>query len=247
MAGTAKRKAPAPKAGRTTSTRTSSRKRKAPEKTANGAKPDDEKKEKEPSIDWTNSAAKLFLKKAFKEELIPLKYMRKEGGPGPRFIWDKFCAGTPAFNRMQYGSRFTSRLATVRNDHYAKASRSEIDQNAYDNFRQRHPRPTHDHKGLPLWDGSDAQRLLKEDMANGLHEKGDPIDLWVERAEYQVYDLQVFRDHIYQEQKLWKLHNWLQLEEEKKKKVIPDKKPAPPENTENDADSAASDNSGDST
>lgn len=185
-------------------------------------------KEKDPKIDWANSAAKQFLKQAFKDGLIPIKYMAKEGGPGPRYIWDNFCEGTAPFNRMTYeGSGFTSRLSGVRDDTLLKVKRKDLDQKAFNNFRKIQPRPTHDHEGVPLWDGSDAQRLLKEDMAKGLHElfqgKERRKKYWLTKEEFQVYKLPVFRDHIYQEEKLWKLHNYLRLEAAKKQKVIKDK------------------------
>ena len=180
---------------------------------------------KEPPIDWAQSAAKQFLKRSFRDGTIPLNYMTKDGGPGPKHVWDNHCKDNPAFKHMLYSSLFQSRLAGVKNDHFAKDKRADLDQKAFDNFRKLHPRPMVDHNGIELWDGSEAQRLLKEDMANGKHKEGDPSDLWASKKEYQVYELQVFRDHIYQEQRLWKLQNFLVLEGKKKQKVIKDPKP----------------------
>ena len=222
------RKRKAPKRSEPKPTKTA-KKSKAKAKPKAATKPVEEEKEppakeQEPAIDWANSAAKKFLKDAFKQGLIPLRYMAKEGGPGPRYIWDTFCVGTPPFNRMQYGNGFTTRLSGVRNDQLLKIKRKDLDQKAFDNFRMIHPRPTHDHNGVPLWDdGSDAQRLLKEDMEKGEYVKLKPKDFWLSRTEFQVYELRVFRDHIYQEEKLWKLQNYLVIEAAKKQKVIKDK------------------------
>jgi hypothetical protein len=53
-----------------------------------------------------------------------------------------------------------------------------------------------------IGDGSDAQRLLKEDVESGLTMHLDPSFLRETRLEYKVFPLKVFRDHIYQEVRL---------------------------------------------
>jgi hypothetical protein len=49
------------------------------------------------------------------------------------------------------------------------------------------------------WDGSAAQRLLIDDVHTGRHKAVKPKQLRLSRVEYQDFDLQVFRKHIYQE------------------------------------------------
>ena len=52
------------------------------------------------------------------------------------------------------------------------------------------------------WHGSDAERLLEEDVANLVfHEDDDPGDCWLSRPEYQQVDLLKFRKHLYQARK----------------------------------------------
>ena len=174
---------------------------------------------KKPKLDWSNSAAKTYLKKAFKDGLIATNY--SDVG-GPRQVWDDLCANHPAFRGMECGSEFTSHLRSVRIDFQRKCKRAEIDKDAFDNFRKNHPRPTHDHKGVPLWHGSKAEEYLKADIEADLHEGKLPQDLWESRPEYKVYDLKVFRDHIYQELRLEKLYNYLEFEASKKRKVLPE-------------------------
>jgi hypothetical protein len=53
--------------------------------------------------------------------------------------------------------------------------------------------------GYPRWQGSYAERLLKQDIDAGLHEKLKPNALRQSRTEYQDFPLAVFRDHIHQE------------------------------------------------
>lgn len=52
------------------------------------------------------------------------------------------------------------------------------------------------------WHGSDAERLLEEDVANLVFlEDDDPGDCWLSRPEYQQVDLLKFRKHLYQARK----------------------------------------------
>lgn len=51
----------------------------------------------------------------------------------------------------------------------------------------------------PRWDGSAAQRLLKEDIGNKKHVGVKPQDLRETRDEYKAFPKEVFRKHIQQE------------------------------------------------
>lgn len=180
------------------------------------------KQTKDDSIEWAKHPAKFFLREGFYKGTIPMKYMTKEGGPGPKAIWNEHCKDNPLFQGMEYDGNFTTHLRTVRNDCEKKYARAEEDQKAFNNFRALYPRPTHDHKGVPLWDGSDAQKFLKQLMAEGKHEGIAPKDLWDNEDEqlrkaFQVYTLDVFRKHIYQELRLWKLANYLEDKREEEK------------------------------
>ena len=49
------------------------------------------------------------------------------------------------------------------------------------------------------WDGSEAQKLLAEDVKFGLHKLMKPKSLRLSRPEYRKFELEIFRGHIYQE------------------------------------------------
>jgi hypothetical protein len=66
-------------------------------------------------------------------------------------------------------------------------------------FMTLRPLPARTSKGYPRWDGSDAERLLKEDADEGLTNSIKPSDLHETRPEYQAFPLKTFRDHIHQE------------------------------------------------
>jgi hypothetical protein len=56
-----------------------------------------------------------------------------------------------------------------------------------------------DGMNYPRWDLSDAQRLLKEDVAAERHKAMKPQELRMTRLEYQRFPKDVFRKHIHQE------------------------------------------------
>lgn len=174
--------------------------------------------EEDEAIDWRNSIAKQFLKQAFRDSLISLDYDKEK--TGAKQVWDTHCANNPAFEEMNFGSTFTRRLQSVRDDYVKKNSRAKDDQIAFNNFRATHPEPTHNHRGEPRWEGSTAQKLLKQDMADGKHIGIRPKYLQASRPEYLEINLASFRDHIYQEQRLWKFQNYLVQESEKKKQKL---------------------------
>jgi hypothetical protein len=41
--------------------------------------------------------------------------------------------------------------------------------------------------GYPLWDMSDASKLWKEDINNGLRKNITPHDFWNSQAEYKIF------------------------------------------------------------
>lgn len=87
-------------------------------------------------------------------------------------------------------------------------SRADTDEAAFLNYRKNNKIHSRNARGYPEWDGSAAQRQLKEDIESNLHNIIEPIDLWYLREVYDPFPLKVFRDHIYQEIKTAKyLHS----------------------------------------
>ena len=132
-------------------------------------------------------------------------------------MWEAHCQDNPLFKDMEYNDRFTGRLRTIRDDFQKKKGRAEADKEAHENFRQIHPVKELDHRGLPRWEGSRAQELLREDMDDEAHNEHYPRDLRNTREECAVCPLEIFRDHICQEQRLRKHHNFLEQEAQKQK------------------------------
>jgi hypothetical protein len=104
----------------------------------------------------------------------------------------------------------------VRDDYLKKVDRCQTDQEAFNIAKKNHPTPELNSRGEPQWHGSAAQKLLKETVEAGEHKGVKPKKLWQSRPEYQVYSLDTFRDHIYQEGRLLKFRNYVHLLKQKK-------------------------------
>ena len=69
--------------------------------------------------------------------------------------------------------------------------------------RKMFPIPSHNYRGEPRSEGSQAERILKEEIAKGEHLKEKP-SIFASRQVFQDYPDDVIRDHIYQEIKFQK-------------------------------------------
>ena len=154
-------------------------------------------------IVWAKSAAKQFLKKCFREKVIPPDYK------DAKQVWKDHCESHRAFARMSCDDAFVRRLGTVRDDYVKKLGRMRKDLLAHVKAKKNHPTPELNFRGEPQWHGSKAQRLLKELVAQGQHVAKKPKDLHAKNAEFKVYSLQTFRDHIYQEERLLKFNRYV--------------------------------------
>lgn len=161
-------------------------------------------------IRWSKSAAKQFLKKCFRQKIIPADYSDSKE------VWETHCKGEKAFARMQYDKTFQRRLESVRDDYLRKKKRCEDDLKAFQIAKKNHPTPEFNCRGEPQWHGSPAQKLLKELVARGGHIGKKPADLWELNKEFKVYSKQTFRDHLYQEERLLKFNNYVEALKQKK-------------------------------
>ncbi|CAB9530956.1 hypothetical protein SEMRO_3138_G344350.1 [Seminavis robusta] len=155
---------------------------------------------------WAKHPARAVLKAGFEDGTIPLDYSKTIR---PRGVFDMF-EDHPAFANMPYGDTFTRRLRDLRKQVGGRVDRAAEDQLAFDTFRKNTPKKTHNSKGEPRWEGSDAELWLKQDVADGLHKGVKPKDLHQTRQAYLEFGLKVFRGHINQEVRLRKLHNYLE-------------------------------------
>ena len=69
--------------------------------------------------------------------------------------------------------------------------------------RAKYPKPTHDYKDQPRWEGLEAEWLLKQDVAAGLNEMVTQKQFFQSWKEYhEDFDIDFIRQHIKQEERL---------------------------------------------
>ena len=154
---------------------------------------------------WRNSEAQRVLQELLTSGEVPSSTAKD--AMAPLEVWERFCVPRKEFAGFQY-AKFPDRLRAMRRRHLAKTGRADEEYAALVHHKQHFPTPTHNHWGEPQWHGSDAERLLKIDIAAKQHEPpSTPKLLYGTRIEYQVYPLDVFRKHIHQEVHLQKLKN----------------------------------------
>jgi hypothetical protein len=163
-------------------------------------------------IQWGRSAAKQFLKRSFRDGTISTSYKKEE----LQQIWNDHCKDHPAFKRIQYDKEaFSARINRFRDDYMTKVQRCQDDLEAYTAAKKNHPTPEFNSRGEPQWNGSEAQKQLKELIGKG-ENFGKPKDLWSGNANFMKYSLRSFRDHIYQEKRLQKFKRYVEsLKQEK--------------------------------
>ena len=103
--------------------------------------------------------------------------------------------------------KFSCRLAGIQKIIKKNIGRASDDEAAFDKFVENNPVSIHSHKGYIQWKGSDAQKLVKKDIDNGVlatytkeNYKFPKMEYWLTRKEFNVeFPLQVFCDKIRQE------------------------------------------------
>ena len=100
-------------------------------------------------------------------------------------------------------ARFRQNLRALRLKVKEDKERAAFEMNALALDRSIHPISESAYPGAayPRWTGSEAERKLKIAMDQGLDEEMMPQVLYDFDAAFQVFPLQVFRNHIYQERR----------------------------------------------
>jgi hypothetical protein len=156
----------------------------------------------EPEIAWRDSKAKRLLYKALMRGKIPAK-ARDQQNKSTMELKDIYVM-RPEYSEYRY-DMFSSRLSSLRSTFSTNTQRAEDDQAAFDVYVENNEVSTMSHKGYIQWQGSESQRLLREDVEDGEMEKYadqkfPKMKFWQSRPEYyNEFPLDVFRDKIQQE------------------------------------------------
>ena len=149
------------------------------------------KKKSQEEDDCKGSKAKKILKEMLLDERIPLDSDQMD----PKTAFSQH----PDFATVKYET-FRDGLRCLHNKIIDDKKRAASDSEGLADFRRLFPAKEYDHRGLPRWEGSEAERLLKLDMESEDKRKMKPMDLYNSRPDYHTfYPLDIFRKHIYQE------------------------------------------------
>jgi hypothetical protein len=99
---------------------------------------------------------------------------------------------------------FESRLKSARKILSSRDARASVEHAMLREDRQCIPIPTTNHRGEPRWEGSQAQKLLKKDIADGKHKAMTRMDFYQSRSEYQQFFKSTIDGKAVQEEKLIK-------------------------------------------
>lgn len=118
------------------------------------------------------------------------RYFRNPTGLNPKSLTEEELSETKGMSAIQ------TKLRHEILDVHGKKMRNALDEEFLKHDKTLHKLA----EDLPgYWDGSAAQQLLKEDVSHNRHNMVKPRFLRLERTEYQEFDLDKFRPHIYQE------------------------------------------------
>jgi len=165
-------------------------------------------KKKKNKDDYGHSAAKYYLEQDLLDGTIPLDWRAMS--------YQVAFASRPEYAQFDGARLFQGRLQRARAR--AKADRNTGAQElaALKADRTIYPEKTTDHCGNPLWEGSQAQAFLIMDVRLGNHKNIKPADFRLTRTVYLQFPLDVFRNHIYQQEKREKWVAHLQRTQKKK-------------------------------
>lgn len=161
-------------------------------------------------VNWrTSEARKIIL-----EDLEPGGILDSRHHLSVAEVWE-FYRSLEGFENVLF-SQFEKRLIDHRKQ--AKNSRdlAARDLAAVEHDRQLLPRDRHNERGELVFDMHPAKLLLREDVKNGVHRRMTPDYMHRStRPEYKLFKGEIFRHRIYQEVRLQKYFNYLELKRTK--------------------------------
>jgi len=116
-------------------------------------------------------------------------------------------ANNPLFKDFPYREElYRNRINSLRGGIVKLKKWADFDKKAIKADRLLHSRRSHNVRGEPRWDGSDAQAYLKIDMTADKLAEMIQDALWKSRPAYQLFQFVVFRKHIDQHTQSKKKH-----------------------------------------
>jgi len=160
---------------------------------------------------WSGSEGRNLLRRDVKEGRIP-NDMTFETAFATR---KEFCIGETPEEALRL---FEGRLKAAREHVFSKESRAEEEYRLFLEDRRLHPAPPFDSKGLPRWQGSEAQLFLLEDVKDSKHLSMSKEEFYHSRPAYHTnYPQQYITKKVEQAVKTEKFLHQMREKRAKKK------------------------------
>ena len=170
---------------------------------------DDDEDDKPLLADWEHSEAKKIIMDDLKGKRISRDYSDK---PSP--LWESRYKHLPAFKDVPK-RQFCTNLRSCRLQFAKYHRRAAADAAALEHDLKIHQARKVNDNGEPKFADSAAQKLLREYVKEKKHVGIKPKDLWKRHKRFQKFDLHIFRQRIYQEERYQRFVNYLEYKREK--------------------------------
>lgn len=162
-------------------------------------------------IDWKKSDAKAILLKDLNDGVLPLE----ESEVSAKEAWTSCYVNLREFGNVEF-EQFKRQLAAHRKQVKAKKRAANTQETAFQHDRQLYPERQAYSNGRRIFRMSSAQTLLEDDIKNKRHRGLKPSAFRATRPEYTEWELNIFRQRIYQEERRQKFINYLNWKRQQK-------------------------------
>ena len=145
---------------------------------------------------WRFSDARQILAQDLIDGVVPL-----EGDVDSEDLYNNLWADKAAFANFPFDrERYDDRIKSMRQQVKGAQDSAALDHANLMKDCLKYPARATNIQGKPRWHGSEAEWLLKIDLANEKHlEEGyKPSKLWLTRPAYTIFSVTVFRKHVNQ-------------------------------------------------
>ena len=178
-------------------------------------------------IDWANSQSKKVLIRD-----LETGYLSAKDAPiSPEIAWDYYKYVPEFVEEKVIFKQFKANLKSLRKAFRERTHHIEQQLTALEHDTQFIYKDTHNSKGVKIFRDTVADRLLKDDVKNGLHIELGCEGLYNLRDEYKnerTWDLAFFKRRIRQETLTQKFGHYMEVKRAKKAKKMQPRKSRPP-------------------
>ena len=168
-----------------------------------------------PFIDWVKSAAQIIIITDLEKGILSCE----EGELSAQDAQECCYKHIVAFKLVPF-CQFREQLWDHCKQYKFRVGKSQEEAEALVHDRQLHPRQPYNLRGEPVFDMSLAKKKLREDVKNNKHTTMSPSMLQDTRPEYRQFHPKKFKERIYQEIRLQKFYNHLNLKRQKQNNIV---------------------------